>query len=108
VHGIDYNDNHVYDDVLDKSEIKSTLPGEATAPALCGPLRSNATASATLRRGGPVYTASLHVYDASQAPSPSSDEESFWLLCHIAGVPAPDDAAAPRVLGAAAATPAPA
>jgi hypothetical protein len=38
VHGIDYNGNGVYDDVLDKSELNARLPGEATAPALCGPL----------------------------------------------------------------------
>jgi serine/threonine protein kinase len=113
VHGIDYNDNHVYDDVLDKSEIKSTLPGEATAPALCGPLRSGATASATSRRGGPVYTASLHVYDPSRSPrpspspspSPSNGDTSLWLLCHIAGVPAPDPAAA-RAPGPATGAPA--
>jgi hypothetical protein len=104
VHGIDYNGNHVYDDVLDKSEIKSTLPGEATAPALCGPLRSNATASATSGPSVPAYTASLHVYDPSQVPSPSpspaNGDTSFWLLCHIDGVPVPDAAAA-RAPGAA-------
>jgi hypothetical protein len=38
VHGIDYNGNGVYDDILDKSELNARLPGEATAPALCGPL----------------------------------------------------------------------
>jgi hypothetical protein len=113
VHGIDYNGNHLYDDVLDKSEIKSTLPGEATAPALCGPLRSGATASATPWPGGPVYTASLHVYDPSQSPSPSPSpspsnaDTSFWLLCHIAGVSVPDALAA-RAPSAGAATGAPA
>jgi Protein kinase domain len=109
VHGIDYNGNHVYDDVLDKSEIKSTLPGEATAPALCGPLRSGASAAATSGPGGPVYTASLHVYVPSQSPlpspspSPSSADASFWLLCHIGGAPAPGDAAAARGPGESAA-----
>jgi hypothetical protein len=38
VHGIDYNGNGVYDNVLDRSELNNALPGEATAPALCGPL----------------------------------------------------------------------
>jgi serine/threonine protein kinase len=38
VHGIDYNHNGVYDNVLDPSELDSALPQEATAPALCGTL----------------------------------------------------------------------
>ena len=36
VHGIDYNGNGKYDDVLGASELKSSLPAEATDPALCG------------------------------------------------------------------------
>jgi len=40
VHGIDYNYNHVYDfKALGVSDPDKTLPGEATAPVLCGPLR---------------------------------------------------------------------
>lgn len=40
VHGIDYNHNGIYDNVLNLSELDGagTLPQEATAPALCGPL----------------------------------------------------------------------
>ena len=38
VHGIDYNNNGKYDYVLGVSELTPTLPQEATAPALCGPL----------------------------------------------------------------------
>jgi serine/threonine protein kinase len=38
VHGIDYNHNARYDDVLNRSELDSALPQEATAPALCGTL----------------------------------------------------------------------
>jgi predicted Ser/Thr protein kinase len=38
VHGIDYNHNRVYDNVLNASELDSALPQEATAPALCGTL----------------------------------------------------------------------
>ncbi|WP_030273899.1 hypothetical protein [Streptomyces sp. NRRL B-24484] len=38
VHGIDYNKNGRYDDVLGASELNPALPQEATAPALCGPL----------------------------------------------------------------------
>lgn len=36
VHGIDYNGNGTYDDVLGASEVDPTLPAEATDPALCG------------------------------------------------------------------------
>jgi hypothetical protein len=46
VHGIDYNGNGVYDDVLDRSELNNALPGEATAPALCGPLVGTPSGSA--------------------------------------------------------------
>ena len=47
VHGIDYNGNGIYDDVLDRSELNHNLPGEATAPALCGPLVATQTAATT-------------------------------------------------------------
>ena len=47
VHGIDYNYNHLYDfAALGLSDLDKTLPGEATAPALCGPLRPEPTKSA--------------------------------------------------------------
>lgn len=36
VHGIDYNGNGSYDNVLGASELDGTLPAEATNPALCG------------------------------------------------------------------------
>jgi hypothetical protein len=60
VHGIDYNGNGLYDSVLDRSELDRHLPGEATAPGLCGPLlvAQGQTASAG---GGQVYTARLNV-----------------------------------------------
>jgi hypothetical protein len=38
VHGIDYNGNGRYDNVLGPSELNPALPQEATAPALCGAL----------------------------------------------------------------------
>ncbi|MFJ9456318.1 hypothetical protein ACIRST_14655 [Kitasatospora sp. NPDC101447] len=38
VHGIDYNGNGRYDNVLGPSELNPAFPQEATAPALCGPL----------------------------------------------------------------------
>ena len=36
VHGIDYNNNGRYDDVLGASELEPSVPAEATDPALCG------------------------------------------------------------------------
>jgi LPXTG-motif cell wall-anchored protein len=39
VHGIDYNGNGKYDNVLGPSDLDPSLPSEATNPALCGPLR---------------------------------------------------------------------
>ena len=36
VHGVDYNNNGTYDDVLGASELDPSLPAEATDPALCG------------------------------------------------------------------------
>ena len=38
VHGIDYNHNGIYDGTLDRSDLDRSLPGESTAPALCGAL----------------------------------------------------------------------
>ena len=81
VHGIDYNHNGIYDNVLDRSELDNALPGEATAPALCGPLLSTQTADVLKQRSSATtYTASLHVAVAS----PGQQASSFWLLCHIA------------------------
>jgi serine/threonine protein kinase len=89
IHGIDYNGNGVYDNVLNKSELDNSVPQEATAPALCGPLFS--TQVAARPRSGTVYTAMLHVYH----PPPN---QQYLLLCHLAGVavPAGESSAAAR------------
>ena len=81
VHGIDYNHNGIYDNVLDRSELNPSLPGEATAPALCGPLfgTPRAAVGSPSRSTVVVYTAELHAYN------PSSDAtSSLVLLCHLA------------------------
>jgi hypothetical protein len=39
VHGIDFNGNGKYDNVLGASDLDPKLPAEATDPALCGPLK---------------------------------------------------------------------
>lgn len=71
VHGIDYNGNGVYDfGALGVSDLDKTLPGEATAPALCGPLRpspGSQSASAGNQHGAPTTT-----YVASLVPEPAS------------------------------------
>jgi serine/threonine protein kinase len=58
VHGIDYNENGLYDSVLDRSELDRHLPGEATAPALCGPLVASGKQKASAG-GSRTYTAAL-------------------------------------------------
>jgi hypothetical protein len=93
VHGIDWNRNGIYDNAaLDRSDLKRSLPGEITAPALCGPLvpqkpAGTAGARTTGQVGagkGMVLTAALSV--TSSAPS--------WV-CHLLGIaPAPGDRAA--------------
>ncbi len=76
VHGIDYNGNGLYDSVLDRSELDRHLPGEATAPGLCGPLRAASTQKASAG-GSRIYTASLTVQKTDYA----------WI-CSIAAGPA--------------------
>ena len=74
IHGIDYNYNGIYDDVLGTSDLSKALPTEATAPALYGPLFSTQTS-----RAGTTYTASL----APELPAPGDDPRAR-LLCHPA------------------------
>ena len=62
IHGIDYNENGVYDAGLDRSDLDRSLPGEATAPALCGALVAAKRQTSLNRRrltATEVYTASL-------------------------------------------------
>jgi len=62
VHGIDYDGSGIYSGVLDRSELDASLPGTATAPALCGTLlgaQSTAAADTHSRAGTLVYTAAL-------------------------------------------------
>jgi hypothetical protein len=79
VHGIDYNENGLYDGSLDRSELDPAIQGETTAPALCGPIRS---AKSTADAGSAEeYTASLTVQPAASAAP------IIWL-CHLDGPPA--------------------
>jgi hypothetical protein len=60
VHGIDYNYNHIYDfAALGVSDLDRTLPGEATAPALCGALHPLPSGQSAAAAKGTTYVASL-------------------------------------------------
>jgi len=59
VHGTDYDHSGIYSGVLDRSELNKGVPGTATAPALCGPLRTAAKTTASARGHTLVYTAVL-------------------------------------------------
>jgi hypothetical protein len=84
VHGIDYDNNHVYDfRALGVSDLDKTLPGEATAPALCGPLVAFPQASAATGQDRPGSASTT--YAASLVPdvAPRRQLRSVALLCHI-------------------------
>ena len=98
VHGIDYNHNGIYDfGALGVSDLDKTLPGEATAPALCGtvkpaPSGSQQTAQAT------TYIAALAPYAAVASARISNPlavraANELLLLCHVAALSAPARAA---------------
>jgi serine/threonine protein kinase len=61
VHGIDYDGSGIYSGVLDRSELNASVPGTATAPALCGKLLGTSTNPASASASGRtlLYTASL-------------------------------------------------
>jgi hypothetical protein len=81
VHGVDYDHSGIYSGVLDRSELNKSVPGTATAPALCGQI-SGPQKAAALSPGSPtnalVYTASL-VQTVAQA-EPASE----LFACHVA------------------------
>lgn len=52
VHGIDYNGNGKYDNVLGASDLDPKLPAEATNPALCGSLKMSAKGAVKGGQGG--------------------------------------------------------
>ena len=98
VHGIDYNHNGFYDNVLDRSELNNSLPGEATAPALCGRLVPSQTASAVTRGGSVKTTTYAFVLDHRIRVSVAAGDE-YLLLCHLLGIN-PAEATDPRAGGA--------
>jgi hypothetical protein len=90
VHGIDFNDNGAYDfSAIDHSDLGRSLPGEITAPALCGPLvpapgpkqsGSAGTKTGRVPGGGQIYTASLRIDGAL-----NMDRPEHGLLCPLGG-----------------------
>ena len=105
VHGIDYNYNHVYDfGALGVSDLDKALPGEATAPALCGPLRRAPDAQTANVRGATTFAASLKPEPpvassfSSATTSASATAARSWLgddgsqrgelplICHLGAV----------------------
>ena len=96
VHGISYDGSGFYDDYLGKSDLDSRLPGEATAPALCGTIVGQPSATAS-QPGATVYAVVLRppvVTSAAQAAT-------FALLCHLAAT-GPTWATDPRSTAASA------
>jgi hypothetical protein len=81
-HGIDYNHNGIYDNVLDRSELNNALPGEATAPALCGTLVPQKSAS---NRSGAATT---YAFVLDRVTSAAAIGNDFSYLCHLLGVDA--------------------
>jgi hypothetical protein len=80
VHGIDYDRSGIYSGVLDPSELDKSVPGTATAPALCGPLigpQHLAAVNQRARGREVLYTASLTVTTEAQSVLPSG-----LFLCH--------------------------
>jgi hypothetical protein len=93
VHGIDYNHNHLYDfGALGVSDLDKALPGEATAPALCGPLRRAPDAQTASVRGATTFVASLKpeppvASSVSSAVTSASKPVSRGWLGHDASKP---------------------
>jgi serine/threonine protein kinase len=99
VHGINYDRSGFYDSFLGPSDLDSKLPGEATSPALCGPLLGRRAAAA---RGGSAIHAGTVIYAAVLRPpvaTPASQARGFSFFCHVAALDA-TFAIDPRAAGA--------
>ncbi len=86
IHGIDYNNNNIYDNVLDRSDLSRRFTNESTAPALCGTLvaKKSSADQKTASRGATTYSASL--IDAPENPAwEVRAPDSPLFLCHLGG-----------------------
>jgi serine/threonine protein kinase len=85
VHGIDWNRNGIYDnEALNRSDLRRSLPGEITAPALCGelvPQQQKATKPDESQTGD-ADTGKGEVFTASFQPAPDTPDPAHtpsWL-----------------------------
>jgi serine/threonine protein kinase len=93
VHGADYNGNGVYDNSLDRSDLKRSLPGELTTPALCGKLvpkkstpgSSGQTKTAQTHDATRVYYASLGETDPGNGTAGDDVLNAPLWICHLGG-----------------------
>jgi serine/threonine-protein kinase len=90
VHGVDYDHSGIYSGVLDRSELNKSVPGTATAPALCGVLtgpRTVAGAASGTSARTVDYTASLVETVAQAVPA----SELFGCVAPEAAPAAPGE-----------------
>lgn len=83
VHGIDYDHDGAYGNVLDRSDLDRSLPGEITAPALCGQIVAappSSTSSEPTKTGQvPRRSGKGTLYVASLQP----ESTGIAALCHL-------------------------
>ena len=89
VHGIDYDHDGAYGNVLDRSDLDRSLPGEITAPALCGqivPAPPSSTSSDQTKTGQvPPHSGKGTFYVASLQPEPTAIAALCYLGAHEEG-----------------------
>jgi serine/threonine protein kinase len=85
VHGIDWNRNGIYDNAaLNRSDLRRSLPGEITAPALCGELvpQKQQSTKPDQSQTGDAGTGKGEVFTASFQPepdTPATPHTPAWL-----------------------------
>jgi serine/threonine protein kinase len=89
VHGIDYDHDGTYGNVLDRSDLDRALPGEITAPALCGQIVAappSSTSSDPTKTGQvPRRPGKGTFYVASLQPEPTAIAALCYLGAHEEG-----------------------
>jgi serine/threonine protein kinase len=89
VHGIDYDHDGAYGNVLDRSDLDRSLPGEITAPALCGQIVAappSSTSSEPTKTGQvPGHSGKGTFYVASLQPEPTALAALCYLGAHEEG-----------------------
>jgi serine/threonine protein kinase len=89
VHGIDYDHDGAYGNVLDRSDLDRSLPGEITAPALCGQIVAappSSTSSEPTKTGQvPARSGKGTFYVASLQPEPTTIAALCYLGAHEEG-----------------------